>query len=155
MRPAPAAALFAAMGAAALLAEHWISVAVTAAVLLAVCLAASGGRRRVLYLTGAVLTALSVFLLTPFVETIGSHPIWTGPTIPVVGTLDVTREELAGGAVAALRLLAVSLAFAAGYAPFRGKIRYRIPVVPLVMVLAGAGLSALGGVVRARGRAGS
>jgi len=31
----------------------------------------------------------------------------------VVGTLDVTREELAGGAVAALRLLAVSLAFAA------------------------------------------
>jgi hypothetical protein len=56
---------------------------------------------------------------------------------------------------AAWLLLAVSLAFAAGYAPFRGKIRYRIPVVPLVMVLAGAGLSALGGVVRARGRAGS
>jgi energy-coupling factor transport system permease protein len=113
MRPASAAALFAAMGAAALLAEPWISVAVIAAVLLAVCLAASAGRRRFLYLTGAALTALSVFLLTPFVETIGSHPLWSGPTIPVVGTLDVTREELAGGAVAALRLLAVSLAFAA------------------------------------------
>ena len=113
MRPASAAALFAAMGAAALLAEHWISVAVIGAVLLAVCLAASAGRRRFLYLTGAALTAFSVFLLTPFVETIGSHPLWTGPTIPVVGTLDVTREELAGGAVAALRLLAVSLAFAA------------------------------------------
>jgi len=54
-----------------------------------------------------------VFLVTPFVETIGSHPLWTGPTIPVVGTLDVTREELGNGAVGALRLLAVSLAFAA------------------------------------------
>ena len=92
------------MGAAALLAEHWISVAVIAAVLLAVCLAAPAGRRRFLYLTGAAITALSVFLLTPFVETIGSHPLWSGPTIPVVGTLDVTREELANGAVAALRL---------------------------------------------------
>jgi energy-coupling factor transport system permease protein len=113
VRPAPAAALFAALGAAALLAEHWASVAVIAAVLLALCLAARAGRRRFLYLSGAALTALSVVLLTPFVETIGSHPLWTGPTIPVVGTLDVTREELAGGAVAALRLLAVSLAFAA------------------------------------------
>lgn len=101
------------MGAAALLAEHWVSVAVIAGVLLGLCLAAPAGRRRFLYLAGAALTALSVFLLTPFVETIGSHPIWTGPTIPVVGTLDVTREELANGAVAALRLLAVSLAFAA------------------------------------------
>jgi energy-coupling factor transport system permease protein len=105
--------LFAALGTAALLAEHWISVGVIAAILVAACLAAPAGRRRFLYLTGASITALSVFLLTPFVETIGSHPLWTGPTIPVVGTLDVTREELAGGAVAALRLLAVSLAFAA------------------------------------------
>ena len=113
MRPAPAALLFAAMGAAALLAEHWVSVAVIDAVLLGICLAAPAGRRRFLYLTGASLTALSVFLITPFVETIGSHPLWTGPTIPVIGTLDITREELSNGAVAALRLLAVSLAFAA------------------------------------------
>jgi energy-coupling factor transporter transmembrane protein EcfT len=113
VRPAPAALLFAALGAAALLAEQWVSVAVIAGVLVALCLAAPGGRRRFLYLSGAAVTALSVFLLTPFVETIGSHPLWTGPTIPVVGTLDVTREELAGGAVAALRLLSVSLAFAA------------------------------------------
>jgi len=113
VRPAPAAALFAALGAAALLAERWIAVAVIAAALLAACLAAPAGRRRFLYLTGASITALSVFLLTPLVETIGSHPLWTGPAIPVLGTIDVTREELAGGAVAALRLLAVSLAFAA------------------------------------------
>jgi energy-coupling factor transport system permease protein len=113
VRPGPAAVLFAALGAAALLAEHWISVAVIAGVLLALCLGAPAGRRRFLYLTGASITALSVFLITPFVETLGSHVLWTGPTIPVLGTLDVTREELAGGAVAALRLLAVSLAFAA------------------------------------------
>jgi len=113
VRPAPAALLFAAMGAVGLLAEHWVSVAVIDAVLLGVCLAAPAGRRRFLYLTGASVTALSVFLLTPFVETIGSHPLWTGPTIPVIGTLDITREELSNGAVAALRLLAVSLAFAA------------------------------------------
>lgn len=113
MRPGPAAVLFAALGAAAFLASHWITVAVIAACLAAACLAAPAGRRRFLYLTGAGVTAVWVFLLTPFVETIGSHPLWSGPTIPVVGTLDVTREELANGAVAALRLLAVSLAFAA------------------------------------------
>ena len=33
------------------------------------------------------MTGLTVFTLTPFVEVIGSHPLWTGPTIPVVGTL--------------------------------------------------------------------
>jgi energy-coupling factor transport system permease protein len=111
--PAPAAALLAALGATALLADRWITVAVIATLLLALCLRAPAGRRRSLYLFGAGVTALTVFLLTPFVETIGSHVLWSGPTIPVVGTLDVTREELAGGAVQALRLLAVSLSFAA------------------------------------------
>jgi energy-coupling factor transport system permease protein len=113
VRPGPAAAVFASLGAAALLAERWVSVLVIAALLVALCLLAPTGRRRLLYLYGAGVTALSVFLLTPFVETIGSHVLWTGPTVPVVGTLDLTREELAGGAVAALRLLAVSLSFAA------------------------------------------
>ena len=46
-------------------------------------------------------------LLTPFVEVIGSHPIWTGPTIPVLGTIDVTREEIANGLFQGLRLGAV------------------------------------------------
>ena len=53
-----------------------------------------------------------MFLVTPFVEVIGSHPIWTGPTIPVLGRLDVTTEELANGLFQGLRIVAVGLAFA-------------------------------------------
>ena len=53
-----------------------------------------------------------MFLLTPFVEVIGSHPLWTGPTLPVLGRLDVTTEELSNGLFQALRLVAVGLAFA-------------------------------------------
>jgi energy-coupling factor transport system permease protein len=69
-------------------------------------------RRRWPYLIGTVTTGLTVFVLTPFVEVIGSHPLWTGPTIPVVGRLDVTTEELRNGLFQGLRLVAVGLAFA-------------------------------------------
>lgn len=112
MRAVPAALLLAAFAATALLAERWITVAAIAAILLAACLRAPAKRRRI-YLFGALSTALAVFLVTPFVETVGYHVLWTGPTVPVLGTLDVTREELAGGAFQALRLLDVALAFAA------------------------------------------
>jgi energy-coupling factor transport system permease protein len=43
---------------------------------------------------------------------IGSHPLWTGPSVPVLGTLDVTTEELRNGLFQGLRLVAVGLAFA-------------------------------------------
>jgi energy-coupling factor transport system permease protein len=112
VRPAAAAALLAALAAAALLATRTVSVAVIAAVLLVVCLRAPADRRR-LYLVGALVSGLAVVLLTPFVETIGSHPIWTGPTVPVLGQLDITREELHNGLFQGLRLTAVALAFAA------------------------------------------
>lgn len=69
-------------------------------------------RRRWPYLVGTITTGLTVFVLTPFVEQIGSHPLWTGPTIPVLGTLDVTTEELHNGLYQGLRLVAVGLAFA-------------------------------------------
>ena len=69
-------------------------------------------KRRWPYLVGTLMTGLTVFLLTPFVEVIGSHPLWTGPTVPVLGTLDVTTEELRNGLFQALRLVAVGLAFA-------------------------------------------
>jgi energy-coupling factor transport system permease protein len=112
VRPAAAAALLAGLAAAALLASRLVSVAVIAAVLLAVCLRAPAGRRR-LYLVGALGSGLAVVLITPFVESIGSHPIWVGPTVPVLGQLDVTREELWNGLYQGLRLTAVALAFAA------------------------------------------
>jgi energy-coupling factor transport system permease protein len=104
-------ALLAALAVAALLATHTLSVAAICIVLLVAAWRAPA-RRRWPYLIGTLTTGLTVFLLTPFVEVIGSHPIWTGPTIPVVGTLDVTTEELRNGLFQGLRLVAVGLAFA-------------------------------------------
>ena len=112
MSPAPAALLLAALAAAALLADRIVSVAAIALVLLLVCLRAPGGRRR-MYLVGALGSGLAVFVLTPFVSSIGWHVIWSGPTVPVLGQLDITREELRIGLFQGLRLTAVALAFAA------------------------------------------
>jgi energy-coupling factor transport system permease protein len=84
---------------------------VISALLLAVSLRAPA-RRRWPYLLGTLTTGLTMVLLTPFVEVIGSHPLWTGPTVPVLGRLDVTTEELRNGVFQGLRLTAVGLAFA-------------------------------------------
>ena len=110
--PVPAALLLAACGAAALLAEHLASVAAIAAVLLGAVLRAPGPRKR-LYLWGVLSASLGVLVISPFVAVVGTHVIWSGPTVPVLGPLDVTREEIIHAATSALRLAAVSLAFAA------------------------------------------
>lgn len=112
MSPAPAAALLAGLVAAALLADRTISVAAIAVLLLLVCLRAPAPRRR-LYLIGALFSGLGVFVISPFLATIGSDVLWTGPTLPVLGTIDVTREELHVALFQGLRLTAVTLAFAA------------------------------------------
>jgi energy-coupling factor transport system permease protein len=112
MSPAPAAALLAALAAAALLADRIVSVAAIVAVLLVVCLRAPAGRRR-LYLVGALGSGLAVFVLTPLVSSVGYDVIWSGPTVPVLGRLDITREELHNGLYQGLRLTAVALAFSA------------------------------------------
>jgi energy-coupling factor transport system permease protein len=112
MRPAAALALLAALAAAALVAERVWAVAVIAALLLVICLRAPRQRRR-LYLLGTAISAGALFVLTPFIETIGSHVLWTGPIVPVLGQLDVTHEELTSAALNAFRLAAVGLAFAA------------------------------------------
>ena len=113
MSPGPAAILLAAAGTAALVADRLWAVATITAVLLAVCLRAPVDRRRV-YLFGALTTGLGVFLLSPF---LWSSPdgtvLWEGPTIPVLGPLDVTTTELYEAALNALRLTALALAFAA------------------------------------------
>lgn len=112
MRPAAAVALLAALAAAALLATHLAAAGAVTAVLVIVCLRAPRERRR-LYLLGTGASALGLFVLTPFVETLGSHPLWNGPILPVLGQLDVTREEISSAGLNALRLASVGLAFAA------------------------------------------
>ena len=111
MSPVPAAALLAALAVAALLAGRTLSVAAICVVLLLAALRAPA-QRRWPYLVGTLITGLTVFLITPFVEVIGTHVLWTGPTIPVVGTLDIRTEELRNGLFQGLRLTAVGLAFA-------------------------------------------
>ena len=113
MSPVPAALLLAAAGSAALLTDRWWAVAVIAAALLAVCLRAPAGRRAV-YLFGAGSTALGVLVLSPF---LWSSPdgmlLWEGPTLAVLGPLDVTTTELELALLNALRLGALALAFGA------------------------------------------
>ena len=111
MSAAPLTALLAACVVAALVATHTASVAAICAVLLVAAWRAPASRRWP-YLVGTLVSALLVVVVTPFVETIGSHPLWTGPVVPVLGQLDVTREELRGGLFQGLRLAAVGLAFA-------------------------------------------
>jgi energy-coupling factor transport system permease protein len=109
--PAPAAALLAALATAALLSTSLWSVGAIAALLLLVALRAPA-QRRWPYLIGTLSTAVLFVVITPFVEVIGTHVLWTGPTIPVIGRLDVSTEELRNGLFQGLRLGAVGLAFA-------------------------------------------
>jgi len=109
---APAAALLAAAAAALLLAERLAAVAVLAALLLVICLRAPA-ERRTPYLAGALGSGLGVLVLSPFLATVGYEVLWSGPTVPVLGVLDVTREELRIAALNGLRLTGVALAFTA------------------------------------------
>ncbi len=112
MSPGPAAALLSALAVAALLADRLVSVGAIALVVLAVCLQGPKGRRA-LYLWGTFVAAGWVALLTPLLAAEGSHYLWQGPTVPVLGPLGLTGEELETGLLSALRLVSVGLAFAA------------------------------------------
>ena len=113
MSPGPAAALLAAAGTAALLADRLWAIAAIAVVLLAICFRGPAQRRGV-YLFGALSTGVGVLVLSPL---LWSSPegtvLWDGRTIPVLGTLDVTTVELYEAALNALRLTALALAFSA------------------------------------------
>ncbi len=109
---APATILLAAVGTCALLAQHVWSAGAIVAVLLVVCFQAEPGRRRI-YILGALISGVGVFLLSPFLAVYGTNVIWSGPTVPVLGPLDLTVEEIQIAALQALRLVGVALAFSA------------------------------------------
>lgn len=113
LSPAAATLVFAAAGGAGLLADRLVALAVLAAALLAVCLRAPA-QRRLPYLFGALATGLGVFVVSPLVATVGYDVLWEGgPTIPVLGQVDVTTEELREAALNGLRLTTLGLAFSA------------------------------------------
>ena len=91
--PGAGTALLAAAAAVALLTDRtWIVGALTAALLL-VCLKAPA-RRRWPYLVGALTSGLGVLLLSPLLWSSGGGTLlWEGPTIPVLGTLDVSTTR--------------------------------------------------------------
>jgi energy-coupling factor transport system permease protein len=112
LAPAPAALLLAAASIAALLSDHVLPLAVLTAALVIVCLQVPARRSRP-YLVATAGSAVGVFLVWPLLQTTGVDVLWEGPVVPVLGLLDVTREELVLATVYALRLAAVGLAFAA------------------------------------------
>jgi energy-coupling factor transporter transmembrane protein EcfT len=112
LAPGPAALLLAAAAMAALLADRVLPLAALTGVLLAVCLRVPGGRYRP-YVVATASSAAGVFLVWPLLQTTGLDVLWEGPVVPVLGLLDVTREELLLATVYSLRLAAVGFAFAA------------------------------------------
>lgn len=114
MRLAPGAAALglAGVAAAALLTDRVATAVAIAAFLFAIVMRAPA-RRRWPYVIGGLVSALGVFLLSPLLAVHGSQVLWGGPTVPVLGVLDVTREEIALAALNGARLAAVAFAFAA------------------------------------------
>ena len=112
MSSGAAALLLAGAGAAGLLADRVWSVAAISLVLLVVCLRAPRQRRRA-YLFGALTTGLGVLVLSPFLYSGDGRLLWEGLSLPVLGPLDVTTDELRDAALNGLRLTALGLAFSA------------------------------------------
>jgi energy-coupling factor transport system permease protein len=113
LSPGPAAALLAAAAATAFLTDRIWVVAMVAGVLVLVCLRAAVARRWP-YLVGALVSGAGVIVLSPFLWSSGAGMlVWEGPTIPVLGTLDLSTDEISAAVLSGLRLTAVALAFSA------------------------------------------
>ena len=111
MSPVPAAVVLAAVTVLALTADRLATLGVLAVVLLAACSRAPAARRRP-YVLGTLIAGASVVVVSPFLWSGGGTVLWEGPTVPVLGILDVTTEELTQAALSGLRLVSVGLAFA-------------------------------------------
>lgn len=111
VRPSAALALLGACVVAALVMAHPLALTLLGVILLVLLLRTPWQRAR-LFLLGIAVSSFGLFLIWPLTEHKGSHPLWNGPIVPVLGSIDVTREELAAGAVQTLRLATVALAFA-------------------------------------------
>jgi energy-coupling factor transporter transmembrane protein EcfT len=107
----PATLVLASVTVLALTADRLATLGVLTAVLLAACLRAPASRRRP-YVVGAVSSGVLVVVLSPFLWSGGGTLLWEGPTVPVLGILDVTTGELHQAALSGLRLVSVGLAFA-------------------------------------------
>ncbi len=113
MSPGPATALLAAAAIAAFLVDGIVALTAMAAVLLLVCLRAPV-QRRWLYVGGVLISAAMVIVISPFTWSSGGGTLlWEGPTLPVIGPLDVSTDEIQIAVVNGLRLLVVGLAFSA------------------------------------------
>jgi energy-coupling factor transport system permease protein len=112
LAPVPAALCLAAAAAAALLADRIWAVALIAGGLLALVLRAPRPGKR-MYVGAALLSGLGVVIVWPFLAVVGTDVLWSGPTVPVLGAIDVTVEEIELAVRYGLRLTAVALAFSA------------------------------------------
>ena len=113
MSAGPATALLAAAAIAAFLIEGIVALSVMTAVLLVICLRAPA-ERRWLYIGGALFSALGVIVISPLTWSSGGGTLlWEGPTIPVIGPLDLSTDEIQIAFVNGLRLAVVALAFSA------------------------------------------
>jgi energy-coupling factor transport system permease protein len=69
-------------------------------------------QRRWLYIGGALVSAAGVIVISPFTWSSGGGTLlWEGPTLPVIGPVDLSTDEIRIAVVNGLRLAVVGLAF--------------------------------------------
>jgi len=111
--PGPATVLLAAIATAGFLIDRIWALAAMTLILVVVCLRAPV-ERRFIYISGALFSALGVILISPLTWSSGGGTLlWEGPTLPVIGPIDVSTDEIQIAVVNGLRLAVVALAFSA------------------------------------------
>ena len=113
MSPGPATALLAAVATAGFLIDRIWALAAMTLILVVVCMRAPV-ERRFIYISGALFSALGVIVISPLTWSSGGGTLlWEGPTLPVIGPLDLSTDEIQIAVVNGLRLAVVALAFSA------------------------------------------